>query len=592
MVRLAVIRTRPRSATIGGVTRFANAWVVGIAGLVAGVGAAWLVLASDDADDPAAQATLGVIVGWSFVGSGLATARLRPASRLGWLMVATGFAWFATSLRYADGVAASTVGVAVENLYLAGLVTLLLAFPTGRLRTGLDRALVAAALLLATVVQLGWMLVAPRACEDCPGNALLIRENEALADTILDVQRAIGVALALVTVVLLVRRVLAATPARRRLDAPVLWAGAVVLAAFAVAVTNDVVGAPLGVAPEWALHVALAGIPLAMVAVMVRRRLDRAAVASLVVELGEARQPLDVQAALGRALGDATVMLAYWLPDERRYVDREGTPLDVSVDGRGLTHVERNGRRIASLVHDPALRDSPELVESVCAAAALTLENERLEAELRARAADLQRSRSRLVEATEQERRRIERDLHDGAQQRLVSISMTIGLARARAQAGGDVDGLMATAQVEIEEALRELRELSHGILPPILRERGLGPALRELAKRVPLRIELDLSRLPPLPPDDEAALYFVVSEALANATKHAAPSRVVVSAWIDGHRCVHVSVTDDGPGGADPGGPGLQGLADRMGALGGGLRVTTDGEGTVIEAWVPGGSS
>lgn len=252
--------------------------------------------------------------------------------------------------------------------------------------------------------------------------------------------------------------------------------------------------------------------------------------------------------------------------------------------------MERNGRRIASLVHDPALRDNPELVESVCAAAALTLDNERLEAELRARAVDLHRSRSRIVEATERERRRIERDLHDGAQQRLVPISMTIGLARVRAEAGGDVDGLLASAQAELEEALRELRELSHGILPPILRERGLGPALRELAKRVPLRVEVDVPALPRLPVEREAGLYFVACEALANAVKHAAPSRVAVSARTDGSHVLHVA--DDGPGGADPCGPGLQGLADRMGALDGGLRVTTDGEGTVIEAWVPSGSS
>lgn len=592
MVRLAGIRRAPGSATIAGVTRDVSAWLVGVAGLAAGAGAAALVLASDVADAPAAQAALGLLVGWAFVGSGLAAARLRPTNRLGWLMVATGFAWFATALRYADDVLVSTVGIAVENLYLAGLVTLLIAFPAGRLQAPLDRALVAAAFLLAIVVQVGWMLFAPQACDDCSGNAFLVRENEGLADAILDLQRTIGVGLALATIVLLVRRVRAASPARRRLHAPVRWAGAVVLAAFALAVANDVLGAPLGSAPEWALNVALAGIPLAMVAVMVRRSLARAAVASLVVELGEAERPGDVQAALGRALGDATVTLAYWLPDEGRYVDREGRPLEVSGGGDGITHVERDGRRIASLLHDPALGDNPELVESVCAAAALTLENERLEAELRARAADLQRSRSRLVEAAERERRRVERDLHDGAQQRLVSISMTIGLARARAAAGGDVDELLATAQRDLEAALRELRELSHGILPPILRERGLGPALRELAKHVPLRVEVDVPALPPLSAEREAGLYFVACEALANAAKHAAPSRVSVSSRVDERAWVHVRVADDGRGGADPTGAGLQGLADRMGALGGGLRVTTDGEGTVIEAWVPGGSS
>jgi hypothetical protein len=264
------------------------------------------VLTSDEDDDPAAQAALGLLVGWSFVGSGLAATRIRPASRLGWLMVATGFAWFAASLRHAGGVGVSTIGVAVENLYLVGLVVLVLAFPTGRLHGPVDRALAAAALLLAAVAQIAWMLFAPVACDDCPGNALLVRADAGLADAILDAQRTIGVILALATVALLVRRVLTASPTRRRQHAPVLWAGAVVLVAFAVAVTNDVLDAPLGSAPEWALHLALAGIPLAIVAVMLRRRLDRAAVASLVVELGESHRPVDVQAALGRARGSGS----------------------------------------------------------------------------------------------------------------------------------------------------------------------------------------------------------------------------------------------------------------------------------------------
>jgi signal transduction histidine kinase len=258
---------------------------------------------------------------------------------------------------------------------------------------------------------------------------------------------------------------------------------------------------------------------------------------------------------------------------------------------RAVTEVGRDGRRIAALVHDPALADEPELVRSAGAAAALALENERLQAELRARLEELHASRARIVEAAEGERRRIERDLHDGTQQRLVSIAMTLGLAEARLD--GDAAGaapVLGQARAALTDALRELRELSQGIHPVILAERGLRAALEELAYGPGVPLELETEGLAErLPERVEAAAYFVVSEALANVAKHARASAVRVTVTAAGGQLT-VEVADDGVGGADGSrGSGLHGLADRVDALGGRLKVVSPaGHGTVLRAEIP----
>ena len=252
--------------------------------------------------------------------------------------------------------------------------------------------------------------------------------------------------------------------------------------------------------------------------------------------------------------------------------------------------MEREGRRIAALVHDPALADEPELVESAGAAAGLALENERLHAELRARLEELRASRARIVEAAQQERRRIERDLHDGTQQRLVSIAMTLGLADSRIDRDpAAAKALLGEARASLSDALRELRELAQGIHPGILTERGLRPALEELAYAARLPLELDVSLSERLPERVEAAAYYVVSEAITNVVKHAEANSIRVRVErVDGHAVVEVA--DDGVGGADSGGgTGLRGLADRVDALGGRLRVESPrGRGTVVHAEIP----
>jgi signal transduction histidine kinase len=554
------------------------------------------VLGSERERTPVAvSAAVALLVGWAYVGSGLIARRQRPENRLGAVMVFIGFAWFATFLADAGASLVFTTGKALESVYLLGFVYLVLSFPTGRLRSRLDRALILAAVTLVTVVEAAWLSFADsrsQICSDCPPNAFEITRNDRLADGILQGQRTVGVLLSLFTVVLLVRRWLRASAPERRAGAPVLWAGSAMFAALAFSVANDILDHPLGEGPAWTREIMFASIPIAVLAVLVQRRLARGAVAGLVVELGATSASVDLREALGRALGDASLELAYWVPASACYVDAGGSPVQLPQPGnqRTATVVEREGEPIAALIHDPALADNTELVQSVCAAAALTLENARLQAELRARLAELQASRARLVEATESERRRIERDLHDGTQQRLVAVAMALGLAESKLAADRPaVQPVLREARDALTVALAELRELTQGIRPAILVERGLAAALDDLSRRAALPVRLDVTVGGRLPEQVEGGAYFVTSEVLANAAKHSHASEVRLAASREDD-VLMVEVVDDGIGGAAAGGgSGLRGLADRVEALGGRLTVSSPpGHGTTIRAEIP----
>jgi signal transduction histidine kinase len=569
---------------------------IALLALGAGMGAAMLVLGSDREPSPAAaSAVLALVVGWAYIGSGLIARGQRPENRLGAVMVFVGFAWFATFLADANASLPFTLGTALESVYLLGFVYLVLSFPSGRLRSKLDLGLVAAAVALVTVVELAWLLFADsrsQICSDCPDNAFEVTRNDGLANGLLQGQRTVGVVLSVFTVALLVRRWRRASPPERQAVAPVLWAGSAMFAALAISVGNDIVGHPLGPAPAWTRSVVFASIPIAVLAVLLQRRLARGAVAGLVVELGEGATSVELREALGRALGDPSLELAYWVPTSARYVDSSGHPVELPQPGseRTATVVEREGKPIAALVHDPALAENNELVQSVCAAAALTLENARLQAELRARLAELQASRARLVTATESERRRIERDLHDGTQQRLVSIAMTLGLAESKLAADRPaVEPVLREARDALTTALAELRELTQGIRPAILVERGLAAALDDLSRRAALPVHLDIAISGRLPEQVEGAAYFVASEALSNAAKHSHASEVRLASVREGAVLV-LEVTDDGIGdAATGGGSGLRGLADRVEALGGRLTVSSPpGRGTTLRAEIP----
>jgi signal transduction histidine kinase len=562
-------------------------------GLLSGAAVSWV--ASHAVVHPSKIPDLPIVllVGWSFVGSGLLSWRARPDNRLGPVMVLTGFTWFASVLEEGNNSAVATIGAVFGVVFLIGFLYVGLSFPSGRLPTRLDRALVGVALGLVTVVQLAWLLCYdPRSdCDRCAANLLEVTRDDALASALLQFQRIAGLAVIAVTVGLLAVRLVRASRPQRRAVIPVLLAAIVALTALAVSVVADALRAAHSEVYGHLAGYAFAVVPVAVLVAFMQQRLARRVLAGLVVELGEPSAASSLCGTLSRALGDPSLSLGYWSAPESRYVDFDGKPVELpDPGGRMATVVERGGQPVAVLLHDPALQYNAELIESVCAAAGLTLENERLQAELRARLTELQASRARLVEATETERRRIERDLHDGTQQRLVSIAMSLGLLESRMPLGmAHARPIVREAREGLAAALAELRELTQGIHPTILTERGLPTALDELCRRavLPAHLQLDLDRR--LPDQVESAAYFMVSEALTNAAKHSHATEIRVTGTRAGG-LLTLEVADDGIGGATVGGgTGLRGLTDRVEALGGTLTVSSPpGRGTVLRAEFP----
>ena len=558
--------------------------------LAAGGVTAVLILDGDVADSPALTAAIGLVVGLSWCLAGLEEWRRRPARRIGPLMVFLGFAWFVSLLAYSSVPALFTLGELLKPLFLAVLGHVLLAFPSGRLEGRLSKAIVVAA-YLDTIVVNGVSVLFQETGPGGVENLVLVEPNAALSEGIRNLARGIGVVLIVSTLVVLVLRWRRATPPWRRAVTPVLWWGAAAGALGALRLFNDAVGRPLG-RVELVFFALLATVPVAFELGLLRSRLARGAVAELVVELGRTRAPGQLRDALARALNDPSLAVAYWLPEQRRYVDVHGNPVELpsAGDSRAATIVEREGGRVAALVHDASLSDEPDLVAAACAAAGLALENERLQAELRSRLDELRASRARIVETADGERRRIERNLHDGTQQRLVSVSMALGLAQSKLASDPAASGrILAEAREALAAALQELRELSQGIHPGVLTERGLGEALQELAYRTSVPVEVAVALDERLPEPVEAASYYLVAEALANIAKHASATAVTVAVGRRNGSAL-VEVADDGVGGADPGrGSGLRGLADRVEALGGAFAVESrPGEGTRLRAEIP----
>jgi signal transduction histidine kinase len=535
-----------------------------------------------------------VALGSLWILAGLVAWWKRPDNHTGALMAAAGFlllTWLPSSW---EASLPSTVFGITDRLFPAVAVHLFIAFPRGRLSSPIERVVVAAVYAdVLLVAGLGAQLF--RGPDDPffvggPRNLLLVDDNRRLADAF---ELAADVALAGLFVaagVLLARRWRTASAPARRALAPVLWSGALVLFLGAALLTHyPSYDTPEGSILLSAFLIAVGIVPLAFLAGLLRTRLHRSAVADLVVELGSPLRPTQVRDAIARTLGDPSLELAFWLPENERYVDPHGRAIDPEEDsGRAVTLLEHDGTRLAALVHDAALLDESELVQAVGAAASLALENARLQAELRAQLAEVRASRTRIVEAGDAERRRLERDLHDGAQQRLLGIRLALQLARGRlADGGAELDELLAEADAEVVGALDELRALARGIHPALLTEEGLAPALAGLARRAPVPVGLSVcdGRLPAAV---EATAYFVSAEALANIAKHAHASRGSIEVTRRNGRLAIV-VSDDGVGGADEAGAGLRGLRDRVEALDGRLEVESlPRGGTRVSAVIP----
>jgi len=372
-------------------------------------------------------------------------------------------------------------------------------------------------------------------------------------------------------------------------------------AAFAATVV--LLGTLLGRGSGWAtagatLVVAVAFRPLrARVQGAVDRRFNRARydalrrMADFLEDLRAGRAaPEGMEGVLRAVLSDERLELLFFLPESELYVDGRGMPAsDSPNDGRDRIPLERGGEPLGMVLHDAAGDDDPRLLRNVVEAGGLAIEIARLQVELRRQLAEVEASRARIVTAGNDERRRIERDLHDGAQQRLISIGLA--LRHAQHELGTSSPELahdtLDSALAEVAVAIDELRELARG-LPPSQLDRGLAPAFHELARRASVPVEVDAPR-ERFSRDVEAAAYFIGCEGLTNAVKHAHATKILLSAERRDGQLV-VSIADDGIGGAIVGhGFGLRGLSDRITALGGTLRIeSAPGAGTALTAELP----
>jgi len=428
------------------------------------------------------------------------------------------------------------------------------------------------------------------------GFAAVVIAAAAIGDlTVLRVAWGFGVAISLLLVALVYRRWATASAASRRSLTPVVVAGMTISLVHAMDFASGVFLIPVlpGGPIYWADTISRALVPFGFLVGLLRLRMARSAVADLVVELGQALPPERLREALAHALGDPSLEVVYWSPAFRAYLGADGGPVDANADGsrRAVTYLEHGGQPMAAILHDPALGEDPGLVTAVSAAVRLAVDNERLAAEVRSQLDDVRASRSRIVEASDAERRRVERNLHDGAQQRLVALSLALRRAQAQLppEAAPATAAALEGASEQLATAMAELRELAKGIHPAILTEAGLGPALRSLARESPVEVAVRLDLADDLADPISVAAYFVVAEALTNVAKYAAASHVDLAAETDAHE-LRIEINDDGVGGADPAaGSGLRGLTDRVAALGGRLDIRSPaGGGTRVVARLP----
>jgi signal transduction histidine kinase len=531
-------------------------------------------------------------VGLAFLFCGVIAWDRRPENRVGPLLCLVGAGWMGQALIASSHGALLALGYLSYTVFFASIIALLIVFPTGRPESRAGRILIAAGIVEGLLFPLALVFQAPArsgTCKGCPDTPLHVVHDSTLGSVMGALPTVLGLALAPAVLIYMIVRFRRASPSRRRALAPVAVAGGIAAVTF-VGVLTDVILYPDTRAGASAVsQVGLLTVPIGFLVGLLREQLFRSsALGGVVPTLAEALTPSDVEHALALALRDPGLLVGFWIVERGIYVDAEGRPVPEDPGQAVETVVEREGRRIAIIRHDPALLEDPALLSSVSAAAALALDRSRLEAELRLRLAELAGSRARLVSAADAARRRIERDLHDGAQQRLVGLALRLRLARA---AAGDPDRVrheIDDCAAELALALDELRELARGIHPAILTERGLEPAIAALADRAAIPVETHVDVPDRLSPPVEAALYFVAAEALTNVAKYARASQVTIDAMVDAG-VVALAIRDDGVGGADPSsGSGLRGLRDRLDAVGGDLDVSSSPAGTTLTARVP----
>jgi signal transduction histidine kinase len=531
---------------------------------------------------PAARVA-DIAAGLGLFGAGALACIQERTRRLGLLALLAGLAWFGADWEGAEGDSPllRSVGAVVSPFALVLVLHLALALPDGRLGSRAARAVAAGAYAVVAAVSIGLALFRDPLLDlycwrNCRDNAFLLDANPGTADTLGDVWLWSAVTIALGLIAFALHRLHSASRAARRAALPVLGPAVLVgasEAAYAVALLSAPMEDPgrTGYAAVFLTRsIAYTMLALGLAWTVLRVPRTRARVVRLASDLGDAPPPGTLRDALAAAVGDPGIDVLYPRRDSGQLIDKDGHPAEPAPPGRGIARITRSGRTLALVLHDPALVDEHELAQALGSAAKLSVENEGLRAETLGQLHDLQGSRSHIVETGDAARRRLERDLHDGAQQRLLALSYDLRVARAGA-AGDGVEELVTQLDAAVDEtdaALEELRDLAHGIYPAILAEAGLAPALATLVDQAPLPVEL--GDVPPerLPPGVETTAYVVASEVIDDAARRGS-THLTVRLQREGGRLV-LATEDDGAPRSRP----LVHLADRVGAVAGSLDV------------------
>jgi signal transduction histidine kinase len=499
------------------------------------------------------------VVGVVLVSCGVVAWDRRPESLIGVLLAATGLSWFLGTFSASGWPGFAAFGSLFVTLHRGPLTHAMLAYPSGQVGGWIERSTIAGLYILSAVA--------------------------VAADTVAGTVVTAALVLAVATF-----RYTGSTGPERRAR----FVGAVVAATFSavlfISASARLAGGGVTVqrAVLWAYEIVVVLIALALLLDLLLRRWTRATVTSLVVDLGSLDETAPLRDRLAAALGDPSLEIGYWLTERDAYVDDSGRVLELpdARSSRVVTIVREHDEVLAALVHDSAALRDAELLDSVAAAARIAVANARLQAEVRSQVEEIESSRRRIVEAGDTQRRRLERQLREGAERRLVEVAAL--LDEPADEGGPGFAAMLVETRAELDRAQVELREFARGIHPRVLTEDGLAAAIADLPGRAGVSVELRVTEAR-FPSAVEAAAYFVCSEALANIGKYAEASRAVIEVTRRGDLLV-VSVDDDGRGGASlDEGSGLRGLADRVEALGGSLTVTSrPGEGTHLRAQLP----
>jgi signal transduction histidine kinase len=535
---------------------------------------------------------------------GLYAWRRRPEERFGRLLVAVGFGWFLTILAESGNGVLYSIGRVAGWVVEVGLVYLILSFPSGRLTQRVDRALVWAAVLLVAALYLPTALIADSypvpspytVCDaGCPSNAFFVLGSEpSFVDSLLIPLRELLTVLLFVAVTArLVQRFGGATRLMQHTLEPVLTVAVARCGVLAVAIVVRRASPDSAVLEGLAWTIALA-VPVMAAAFFLGLVLRRLYAGNVLQDLGTRVRadiaPDELRAALAEALGDPSLEILYWTGDH--WVDHRGHPrIPPDPDSsQRLTEVSEGERRVAAIVHDAALREEPEFLEAVASYTLIAVRNQRLTTQVESALGEVRESRARLLASADRERRRIERDLHDGAQQRLVALRIQLELLEETMEWDTE-EGMKKLHELgeEVGETLEEIRALAHGVFPSLLGDRGLAEALGAAALRAPISTIVQPDGVGRYPEDVESAVYFCCLEALQNASKHASDAHAITISLRQDY-ALRFQVRDDGAGfdTAAAMGAGLTNMRDRLTAVGGELTIRSSDGGTVVTGSVP----